>query len=100
MFPAKLRILKTNSGRFLNQKQTINLLKLIVVLSYNLLNIFCEKNSVPMFSGIIHAICDKSTSTINDTINQPFTIEELKSSYKRLKNNKTNGVDNVVNEFF
>ena len=40
-----------------------------------------------MFSGIVHRICDTSTATI-------------KSSIKKLKNNKTSGVDNVVNKFF
>ena len=53
-----------------------------------------------MFSGIVNTICDTSTSTINEAINQPFTIDEIKSSIKKLKNNKTSGVDNVVNEFF
>ena len=61
---------------------------------------FRELNSDLMFSGNVHSICDTSTSTINDAINQPFTIYEIKSSIKKLKNNKTSGVDNVVNEFF
>ena len=53
-----------------------------------------------MFSGIVHTIRDISTSTINDAIDPPFNIDEIKSSIKKLKNNKTSGVDNVVNEFF
>ena len=61
---------------------------------------FCELNGDLMFSGIVRTICDTSTSTINNAINQPFTIDEIKSSIKKLKNNKTSGVDNVVNEFF
>ena len=61
---------------------------------------FRELNSDLMFSGIVQTICDTSTSTINNAINQSFTIDEIKSSIKKLKNNKTSGVDNVVNEFF
>ena len=61
---------------------------------------FRELISDFMFSGIVHTICDTVTSTINDAINQPFTIDEIKSLINKLKNNKTGGVYNVVNEFF
>ena len=61
---------------------------------------FRELNNDLIFTGIVHTIGDTSTSTINDAINQSFTINEIKSSIKKLKNNKTSGVDNVVNEFF
>ena len=35
----------------------------------------------------------------NKTLNKPFTIEELCSHIKKLKNNKTPGIDNILNEF-
>ena len=36
---------------------------------------------------------------INDVINQPFSLDEIKIAIKKIKNNKASGVDNVLNEF-
>ena len=36
---------------------------------------------------------------INRSINVFFTIEELRKHIKKLKNNKTPGIDNILNEF-
>ena len=51
----------------------------------DLIEHFRELNSDLMLSGIFHPICDTA-----------FTIDEIKSLFKKLENNKTSGVYNVV----
>ena len=41
---------------------------------------------------------DNDTNDINEQLNIPITIYELEKAVKRLKNNKSNGVDDIVNE--
>ena len=41
---------------------------------------------------------DNDTNDINEQLNIPITIDELEKAVKRLKNNKSNGVDDIVNE--
>ena len=36
---------------------------------------------------------------LNDTINVAFTFEEINKHIKSLKNNKSPGIDNILNEF-
>ena len=36
---------------------------------------------------------------LNDTINVPFTFEEISDHIKSLKNNKSPGIDHILNEF-
>ena len=36
--------------------------------------------------------------TINEEINQPITATEIMSIIKNLKNNKSNGIDSILNE--
>ncbi len=35
----------------------------------------------------------------NDSINNPFSLEEIKKHISLLKNNKSHGVDHILNEF-
>ena len=69
-FPTKIRNLKTH-----NQREFWNILKsetnyksteIDCVTFTEFIEHFRELNSDLMFSGIVHTICDTSTSTIND----------------------------------
>ena len=45
--------------------------------------------------------CDISFQiSTNDAINQQFSMMEIKSAIKRLKNNKASGTDSIINKFF
>ena len=39
------------------------------------------------------------TQSLNEEINRNFSSEEIITLIKRLKNNKANGIDNIINEF-
>ena len=42
---------------------------------------------------------ESQTETINDSINTPFNLQEIKKHIWLLKNNKSSGVDHILNEF-
>ncbi|KAJ8049160.1 hypothetical protein HOLleu_01775 [Holothuria leucospilota] len=42
--------------------------------------------------------CSQAHS-VNMDINQPFTLDEVQNIVKKLKNNKSSGIDNIINEF-
>ena len=44
-----------------------------------------------------NSLYDLSVAPINDVINQPFTVDEIKSSIKQLKLCKASGADNMIN---
>ena len=103
-FQRKIRNLKTQNPRefwnILKSETNYKSTEIDCATFTEFIEHFRELNNDLIFTGIVHTSGDTSTSTINDAINQPFTIDEIKSSIKKLKNNKTSGVDNVVNEFF
>ena len=62
---------------------------------------FREINKDPLFNGATPQSHESmSELSTNDTINHQFTIMEIKSAIKRLKNSKTSGADSIINEFF
>ena len=44
-------------------------------------------------------LADFQNLGLNDTINIPFTSEEISKHIRSLKNNKSQGIDNILNEF-
>ena len=88
---------------------------------WNLINSECQSKSntkQPVnFSHLVQHFTKLSSNTINeslyenapigipdnrnttDEINAPFTVEEICNIRKKLKNSKSPGVDNIVNEF-
>ena len=62
---------------------------------------FREINEDPLFDGATSQSHEqRSDLSTNDTINHEFTITEIKSAIKLLKNNKASGADRIINEFF
>ena len=59
---------------------------------------FREINEDPLFNGATSQ--SMSELSTNDAINHQFTIMEIKSAIKRLKNSKASGADSIINEFF
>ena len=41
----------------------------------------------------------KSYKSENNDINMPFTVQEVTTAIKRLKNNKSAGIDGILNKF-
>ena len=41
----------------------------------------------------------KIDHSLNEEINRPFTFTELQSTLKKLRNNKSGGIDNMINEY-
>ena len=41
----------------------------------------------------------KSYTNNNEDINMPFTVQKVAAAIKRLKNNKSAGIDGILNEF-
>ena len=62
---------------------------------------FREINEDPLFNGATSQSHESmSELSTNDAINHEFTIMEIKSAIKLLKNNKASGADRIINEFF
>ena len=59
---------------------------------------FRELSSDPLFSGTVPLLYKPVITRENEPINQPFSLEEVKLTIRKLKNNKARGVD-VINEF-
>ena len=62
---------------------------------------FREINNDPLFNDVTSPPREISSDvSTNDAINHDFTIIEIKAAIKRLKLNKSSGVDNMINESF
>ena len=61
---------------------------------------FRKLNNISSHTDVSPFPSDTSPTTNNDVINQPFTVDEIKAGIKLLKNNKSGGAENMINEFF
>ena len=61
---------------------------------------FRKLNSGPQYIAVDPIHLDTSDKDTTDDINMPFTLHEVQSAIKQLKNNKASGVDHMIYEFF
>ena len=60
---------------------------------------FRELNSDPLFSDTVPLLYNPVITLENEAITRPFSLEEVKLTIGKLKNNKASGVDNVIPSF-
>ena len=95
----RLKTLKTNNPReywrILNEGK--NKVKIGNIPNISFQNHFSDLNvNTSTKKGPILGLQNQQT---NESLNVPFTIEEICKHIKKLKNNKTPGIDNILNEF-
>ena len=97
---AKLRVLKSK-----NPKEYWNIINGASGSSVKLAQIKCEVFAKPFKSlnenhdGNTTVEFDKVSTTDNSPLNIPFDEEEIRKCVNKLKNNKSPGLDDIINEF-
>ena len=98
-FNAKLRSLKsTNPGeywRIMNHGRKKARVGNIEIDTYRVHFSKLSKN----ISDTRESVPTDQNQTVNEAINEPFTIIEINKHINHLRNNKSPGVDNILNEF-
>ena len=96
----KLRLLKSNNAKEYrqiingtNQKETTQKLSLYV-LKDHFKKLNCANNNNPENRNIIY-----NSEKVHEFLDKPFTEEEIQRLIRKLKNGKSSGEDNILNEF-
>ncbi len=103
-FHSEIRNLKTRNPKefwkIINTNTKLNSKDNSTIVFAQFIDHFKELNSAPLLPGVAQPLPNIGDTPHNDAINEPFTLCEIKHAIKKMKNNKSCGADNMINEYF